>query len=128
MSGKQDKWEWSTIWSIRARCEDSSIRYKWDYAIGFVIEDDGSHIKIDHGLNNYLDRCSVNELVDFLSGAPLPLVKLYFHKLPLPQAKKMLLNFRKDDIEELKYSYNNPQKLGIGAPVIDGHKSTNQPS
>lgn len=68
-----------------------------------------------------MEHCSVNELVEFLSGAPLPLVKLYFYKLPLPQAKKMLLNFRKDDIEELKYAYNNPKPLGIGAKVVDGH-------
>ncbi len=124
MAKNQDKWSWDVIWSIRARCEDKSITMKWDYAIGFVIEDDGTHIKIDTGLHNYLDHCSVNELVEFLSGAPLPLVKLYFHKLPLPQAKKMLLNFRKDDIEELKYAYNNPQQLGIGGPVIDGHATT----
>jgi hypothetical protein len=114
-------WSWDAVWSVRARCEDPAIKLKWDYAIGFVIPDNGMPIQIDHGLNNYLNFCSVKELMEFLAGAPLPIVKLYFYKLPLPQAKKLLLNFRREDIEELKYAYNNPKPLGIGAPVIDGH-------
>lgn len=121
MAGNQAKWSWDVVWSIRARCEDQDLRDRWDIAIGFRIRDNGTWVQIDHGLNNYMEHCSVNELVEFLSGAPLPLVKLYFYKLPLPQAKKMLLNFRKDDIEELKYAYNNPKPLGIGAKVVDGH-------
>jgi len=105
------------MWSVLARCEDDKTRMKWELAIGYWLNPETKLLKIDPALHHQVTNCSINELVDFLSGAPMPLAKTYISLLPDQKlAKKVALHFRKEDLPALSEAFYRPKPLQIKEP------------
>lgn len=102
--------EWPEYWALRRQAPPKR-REEWDLAIGFELDEEHNHITLYPHLQNYVDNCSVPQLVDFLTGAPLQIACLYLYKLPLKYAKKVVLGFRVDDVRLLEAAYRRPPQI-----------------
>ena len=108
---------WTQLWSMINCCDDRNTRQKWELAIGYWIEPETDKPRIDPKLDYYLNHCSIKELVEFLSGAPLPLARQYISLLPDQKlARKVALCFRKEDLPALSDAYYHPRPLMIEEP------------
>lgn len=101
---------WTEFWGLAAQVDDKQ-RQDWFTAIGFYVDENRQEVYASDELKRILDNCSVNELAEFLSGAPTLLVKVYLHKLPVKYAKQVMSNFRKADHAMLDDAYRNPPEL-----------------
>jgi len=92
--------------------------------MGFWEDPDTKHVKVDPSLDQRLRKCSVNELVEFLSGAPLPITLKYISLLPDRKlAKKVAMHYRKADLPLISEAFFKPQPAQVSGPaedIIDG--------
>jgi len=89
---------------------------EWDSQLGFEIQEEHNHVRIFPQLKNYIENCSVPELEEFLSGAPLQICCLFLYQLPYKKALKVVESFRIADFETLKYAYRHPPQIAAPKP------------
>ncbi len=114
-NAKLARLSWDEYWGIRRQQVDPDLREAWDRHVGFLIEPDGS-ITFDPQFLNYVDNCTVPELAECLTGAPLPMVVYFVYKLPVAYLKKVALGFRKADWYALQDAYDQPPRIAGRQP------------
>lgn len=106
---------WREYWSICAQAE-AKLQADWNKAIGFEIDYERNHVTLYPQLQNYITNCSIDELVEFLAGAPLQITCLFLHKLPIKKAEKVVAGYRIDALPTLKAAYRNPPQIAAPSP------------
>lgn len=104
---------YETLWSIIRQQVDPVIRENWCRTVGFLIQD--GRVTIDSRFLNTLDECSISELEQLLSGAPIEIVRLFINKLPLKSARRIVKTFRLADARLLEEAYRHPPQIAARA-------------
>jgi len=98
------------LWSVVRQQVDENLRDEWQKQIGFAFDSEGK-VWYGEAFLNAIDNCSVTELEELLSGAPIEITSQFIHKLPVASAKRVVKHYRKQDGMKLQESYNRPPQL-----------------
>jgi hypothetical protein len=102
--------DWPEFWAIRNR-SDTGTQIRWDHAVGFEINPETQKVTQTRKFYEFANDLSANDLMELLSGAPLPLVRIYAHRLPWKDMKKIARFFPIKDLGELENAWRNPIKI-----------------
>jgi hypothetical protein len=119
MAGKLEKVSYAELWALRNKSPEE-YQVEIDKQIGYYIHPKTEKVTITPKFHNDTIHASITELTAFLSGAPIPILQLYLHLLPLKHVKKVALCYPMSQMKQVENAYYKPTMITDKDNLLEG--------